>query len=223
MRRVRGLQARAQGFGRTIPPALRGRSLCRCLGWYFSPCQLSLCQELIPQKIHVFQAHNVILRVLEGRLAHEVAAVGAQGTPSRSVLPVTANAQHRDLTRLRHLVETARNKCDVKARQVMDIVQTHVCTECVEWDDNRVLDGTYYAAQILAREGGTVEEVATCLQAINQSRWAFPRVLSAATGKWPWPFVFVSAQPRADAQASARRGLKRVRVPFPVRTITCEM
>jgi hypothetical protein len=41
-----------------------------------------------------------------------------------------------------------------------------------EWDASLVRDGTYYAAMLLARGGGSDEDISICLQALNELRWA---------------------------------------------------
>lgn len=38
-----------------------------------------------------------------------------------------------------------------------------------EWGASLVRDGTYYTAMLLARSGGSDEDVAICLQALNVS------------------------------------------------------
>lgn len=46
-----------------------------------------------------------------------------------------------------------------------------------EWDASLVRDGTYYAAMLLARGGGSDADIAVCLQALNvgvvRDIWAY--------------------------------------------------
>lgn len=40
---------------------------------------------------------------------------------------------------------------------------------------DKMSDGTYYAAMLLAKDHGTEEDVAVCLQALNEMRWAYAK------------------------------------------------
>lgn len=42
-----------------------------------------------------------------------------------------------------------------------------------EWDASLVRDGTYYAAMLHAKAGGSDEDIALCIQALNVSRPAW--------------------------------------------------
>jgi len=47
-----------------------------------------------------------------------------------------------------------------------------------EWDASLVRDGTYYAAMLLAKNNGSDDDIACCVQAINELRWAHAKAWS---------------------------------------------
>ncbi|OCF36737.1 hypothetical protein I316_01333 [Kwoniella heveanensis BCC8398] len=121
-------------------------------------------------KIFLFEAQNVIRTNLEDRLAKLSAAqTSAFITDSN---PSTPEAMHNDLVGVQHLLDIAKSKCEVKTRQIMEIVRHHVGTRFFEWDASLVRDGTYYTAMLLARAGGSDEDIQICIQALNELRWA---------------------------------------------------
>lgn len=82
------------------------------------------------QKIFLFEAQNVIRKNLEERLAkllaeqstaHIASSYGVQSLPA-------------DIVNIQHLLEIARSKCDVKTKQIMEIVAQHIGTTCVSGD-----------------------------------------------------------------------------------------
>jgi hypothetical protein len=145
----------------------------------------------------MFEAHNVIRESLEHRCAHLIPRPeGAFLTDlSLSAEESDPRAQtHREIHALRDI---ARAKCDQLTRLIVDIVKMHINTTFFEWDASLVRgmfhfhaypckigsdaifsilsDGTYYAAMLLAKENGTEEDVAACLQALNEMRWAYAK------------------------------------------------
>ncbi|KIR74377.1 hypothetical protein I307_02131 [Cryptococcus deuterogattii 99/473] len=131
-------------------------------------------------KIFLFEAQNVIYNNLEARrqkLSDTAAQVTARIT--ESVSPSSANspeAMHADLIAISHLLDIAKSKCEVKTRQIVDLVKMYVGTRFFEWDASLVRDGTYYAAMWLVKQGGSSEDVAVCIQALNNSYPDQPRV-----------------------------------------------
>ncbi|WWC70299.1 uncharacterized protein I206_104249 [Kwoniella pini CBS 10737] len=123
-------------------------------------------------KIFLFEAQNVIRNNLEDRvnkLSEAQAQITAYITESN---PSTPEALHNDLVQLQHLLDIAKSKCEVKTRQIMEIVRTHVGTRFFEWDASLVRDGTFYTAMLLARSGGSEEDIQLCIRALNELRWA---------------------------------------------------
>ncbi|KAL7421552.1 hypothetical protein Q5752_003321 [Cryptotrichosporon argae] len=118
-------------------------------------------------KIFTFEAQNVVRTTLEERLAKLEQDTGAFVSD-----PNSPDARLGERTTLAHLVDIARAKCDAQTRMVVDIVRARVGTSFFEWDASLVRDGTYYAAMQLARAGGSDDDVALCLRAINEVRWA---------------------------------------------------
>jgi len=47
-----------------------------------------------------------------------------------------------------------------------------------EWDASLVRDGTYYAAMLLAKHNGSDDDIACCVQALNELRWAHAKAWS---------------------------------------------
>ncbi|WVR07145.1 hypothetical protein IAU60_004186 [Kwoniella sp. DSM 27419] len=121
-------------------------------------------------KIFLFEAQNVIRTNLEDRLAKlaqaQTTAFITESNPS------TPEAMHNDMIRVQHLLDIAKSKCDVKTRQIMEIIRHHVGTRFFEWDASLVRDGTYYTAILLARAGGSDEDIKICIRALNELRWA---------------------------------------------------
>lgn len=123
----------------------------------------------------------VMLKALEDRLERlEAVAAGGSGnnsaSRSRSASPVMNRANiPGEINRLSQLVTIAKSKCEIRSRQIVDIVRFHLGSPFFEWDASHVRDGTYWAAVALARDGGKDEDVALCLQALNEGRWAFTK------------------------------------------------
>lgn len=134
-------------------------------------------------KIFLFEAQNVIYNNLEARrqkLSDTAAQVTARIT--ESVSPSSANspgAIHADLISIGHLLDIAKSKCEVKTRQIVDLVKTYVGTRFFEWDASLVRDGTYYAAMWLVKQGGSSEDVAVCIQALNVSKFIWIKLMYA--------------------------------------------
>ncbi|WWC89458.1 uncharacterized protein L201_004382 [Kwoniella dendrophila CBS 6074] len=121
-------------------------------------------------KIFLFEAQNVIRTNLENRITKlaqaETTAFITESNPS------TPEAMHNDLVNAQHLLDIAKSKCEVQTRQIMEIVRRHVGTRFFEWDASLVRDGTYYTAMLLARGGGSDEDIQLCIRALNELRWA---------------------------------------------------
>ncbi|WVQ67810.1 uncharacterized protein L199_006015 [Kwoniella botswanensis] len=121
-------------------------------------------------KIFLFEAQNVIRTNLEDRISKlaqaQTTAFITESNPS------TPEAMHNDLLNAQHLLDISKSKCDVQTRQIMEIVRRHVGTRFFEWDASLVRDGTYYTAMLLARAGGSDEDIQICIRALNELRWA---------------------------------------------------
>ncbi|WVW83759.1 hypothetical protein I302_105780 [Kwoniella bestiolae CBS 10118] len=121
-------------------------------------------------KIFLFEAQNVIRNNLEDRISKlaqaQTTAFITESNPS------TPEAMHNDLVNAQHLLDISKSKCEVQTRQIMEIVRRHVGTRFFEWDASLVRDGTYYTAMLLARSGGSDEDIQICIRALNELRWA---------------------------------------------------
>ncbi|KAK8864304.1 hypothetical protein IAR55_001551 [Kwoniella newhampshirensis] len=124
-------------------------------------------------KIFLFEAQNVIRSNLEDRISRLSAAqTSAHITDSTSSSP---GSMHGDLLTVQHLLEIAKGKCEVQTRQIMAIVRRQVGSRFFEWDAGLVRDGTYYTAMLLAREGGSDEDIVSCVRALNELRWSLAK------------------------------------------------
>ncbi|KAL1413541.1 hypothetical protein Q8F55_001315 [Vanrija albida] len=130
-------------------------------------------------KVYLFEAQHVIRKQLEERLERlESKPTGAFLTDanSRSTSPVASESETEILT-LRHLLDIARHKCDDKVRNIVDSLRGHITTSFFEWDASMVRDGTFYTAQYLAKEGGTDDDIALCIQGLNEMRWCHAKAV----------------------------------------------
>jgi len=71
------------------------------------------------------------------------------------------------------LLKIADARCHEVVRRVVAIIRQHLGTPFFEYDASLVRDGCFFAGFLLAGEGGSDEDVQTCLQALRQMRWAF--------------------------------------------------
>nr|ODN88362.1 hypothetical protein L203_02975 [Cryptococcus depauperatus CBS 7841] len=126
-------------------------------------------------KIFLFEAQNVIRNNLEARfnrLSNNPTRI-ARITESNSS-PSTGSPQimQDDLFTVCRLLEISKSKVEVKTKQIVELVKKHVGTRFFEWDASLVRDGTYYAAMWLVKDGGSEDDIAVCIQALNEIRWA---------------------------------------------------
>jgi hypothetical protein len=73
------------------------------------------------------------------------------------------------------LLKIADARCHEVVRRVVVIIRQHLGTPFFEFDASLVRDGCFFAGFLLAGEGGSDEDVQTCLQALRQMRWAFSK------------------------------------------------
>lgn len=123
--------------------------------------------------IYCMEAHYAILRAIEDRITRMDAVFSSRGTSNspNSGSPPT-NEQHAELSRLQRLLETARTKCELTARHVANIARRQLGTPLFEWDANHVQQGLYLAATFLVTNPDAQDLVVSCIQALNESRFA---------------------------------------------------
>ncbi|KAG7531622.1 hypothetical protein FFLO_04206 [Filobasidium floriforme] len=126
-------------------------------------------------RIFMFEAHNVIRESLEHRCAHLVPRPEGAFLTELSLSAEETDPRIQIHREIKHLHDIARAKCEQLTRLIVDIVKMHINTSFFEWDASLVRDGTYYAAMLLAKDHGTEEDVAACLQALNEMRWAYAK------------------------------------------------
>lgn len=117
-------------------------------------------------KIFLFEAQSVIRRVLGERLE-----LALQRHAGSQIVDGSTPEENVELVKLRHLVDIAKSKCEVKVRQILTMVRRHVGTRFFEWDASLVRDGTFYAAKMMPGLGMGEEDMGYCLQALNVSTY----------------------------------------------------
>jgi len=73
------------------------------------------------------------------------------------------------------LLKIADARCHEVVRRVVVIIRQHLGTPFFEYDASLARDGCFFAGFLLAGEGGSDEDVQTCLRALRQMRWAFSK------------------------------------------------
>jgi hypothetical protein len=76
------------------------------------------------QKIFLFEAQNIIRKCLEDRLSK---LVDDQGTTGAYILDQDTD-RNAAILNLQHLIEIAKDKCEIKTKQVLAIVRQQVGT-----------------------------------------------------------------------------------------------
>ena len=115
-------------------------------------------------KIFLFEAQSVIRQKLVERFE-----IALQRHAGSQVEDANSSDEDAEVVKLRHLVDIAKSKCEVKTRQILAIVRRHVGSRFFEWDASLVRDGTFYAAKLLPGLGMSEEDMGFCLQALNVS------------------------------------------------------
>ncbi|CAE6412034.1 unnamed protein product [Rhizoctonia solani] len=132
-------------------------------------------------QIFIFECHNIIReslkqRMIEHRRTRDAAFIV---DPDVSHEPLLAK-----LTRLHAIAE---GKCQDVAGQIVTLIRRHLGSSFFQYDASLVRDGCFYAGLCLARDSGTEEDIRTCVQALEEMRWAFSKSEERiATLKWAW-------------------------------------
>ncbi|CEL55161.1 hypothetical protein RSOLAG1IB_01169 [Rhizoctonia solani AG-1 IB] len=132
-------------------------------------------------QIFIFECHNIIReslkqRMIEHRRTRDAAFIV---DPEVSHEPLLAK-----LTRLHSIAE---GKCQDVAGQIVTLIRRHLGSSFFQYDASLVRDGCFYAGLCLARDSGTEEDIRTCVQALEEMRWAFSKSEERiATLKWAW-------------------------------------
>ncbi|ELU40099.1 fungal zn(2)-Cys(6) binuclear cluster domain-containing protein [Rhizoctonia solani AG-1 IA] len=91
------------------------------------------------------------------------------------------------LAKLTRLHSIAEGKCQDVAGQIVTLIRRHLGSSFFQYDASLVRDGCFYAGLCLARDSGTEEDIRTCVQALEEMRWAFSKSEERiATLKWAW-------------------------------------
>ncbi|KAH9998171.1 hypothetical protein BJV74DRAFT_825872 [Russula compacta] len=121
-------------------------------------------------QIFIFECLNVIREALKQRTV-------VHPTCDRSLNIALPNSSPRSaqLDAATRLLKIADARCHEVVRRVVAIIRQHLGTPFFEYDASLVRDGCFFAGFLLAGEGGSDEDVQTCLQALRQMRWAFSK------------------------------------------------
>lgn len=145
----------------------------------------------------MFEAHNVIRESLEHRMQilNSKARAAAQFR-DLSMEDETPGAVTQIFLEVRNLRDIAIAKCDHLVKEIAGIVKEHLQTPFFEWDASLVrgellislckcpspliqplllADGIYYVGTLLAESGGADYDIACCVQALSEMRWAFAK------------------------------------------------
>lgn len=88
-------------------------------------------------------------------------------------LPETG--QPRDFEAISRMHAKAGAKCQTVVRHVVHILRRHLGTHFFQFDAAFIRDGCFFAGFLLAGEGGSTEDIETCLQALREMRWTFSK------------------------------------------------
>ncbi|KAG8746510.1 hypothetical protein FRC10_004644 [Ceratobasidium sp. 414] len=152
-------------------------------------------------QIFIFECHNIIReslkqRMIEHRRTRDAAFVV---DPEVNHEPLLAK-----LTRLHSIAE---GKCHDVAGQIVTLIRRHLGSSFFQYDASLVRDGCFYAGLCLARDSGTEEDIRTCVQALEEMRWAFSKSEERiATLKWAWENRRVDEEERLWNEGLVRPG-----------------
>lgn len=94
---------------------------------------------------------------------------------SLSIALPNSSPRSAQLDAATRLLKIADARCHEVVRRVVAIIRQHLGTPFFEYDASLVRDGCFFAGFLLAGEGGSDEDVQTCLQALREMRWAFSK------------------------------------------------
>lgn len=93
------------------------------------------------------------------------------------------------------------------AGQIVTLIRRHLGSSFFQYDASLVRDGCFYAGLCLARDSGTEEDIRTCVQALEEMRWAFSKSEERiATLKWAWENRRVDEEERLWNEGLGRPG-----------------
>lgn len=121
-------------------------------------------------QIFIFECLNVIREALKQRTV-----VHPTCDRSRNITLPNSSPRSAQLDTATRLLKIADVRCHEVVRRVVVIIRQHLGTPFFEYDASLARDGCFFAGFLLAREGGSDEDVQTCLQALRQMRWAFSK------------------------------------------------
>ncbi|KAL7409829.1 hypothetical protein BDY24DRAFT_401974 [Mrakia frigida] len=124
-------------------------------------------------QIFMYECHSVIREALADRVTNLLETVNAPRLQSMD--SDTSSISAANLLEAQRLHAIAESKCYNLARLVVIIVKRNLGTRFFGYDASLVRDGVYYAASILAVDGGSSSDINACLAAFDEMRWAFSK------------------------------------------------
>ncbi|KAI0282211.1 hypothetical protein BGY98DRAFT_1121989 [Russula aff. rugulosa BPL654] len=121
-------------------------------------------------QIFIFECLNVIREALKQRTVVHPAC-----DRSLNINLPNSSPRSAQLDTAARLLKIADARCHEVVRRVVVIIRQHLGTPFFEYDASLARDGCFFAGFLLAGEGGSDEDVQTCLQALRQMRWAFSK------------------------------------------------
>ncbi|CDZ96900.1 hypothetical protein [Phaffia rhodozyma] len=146
-------------------------------------------------KIFMFECHSVVREALLDRMR---ILEDSQGRVIDVSDPQAHINQAECLKNIQRIHMIAEQKCSTLARTIVMIAKRHLGTQFFAYDASLVRDGIYYAATFLASDGGSADEINTCLAALDEMRWAFSKT-SERTAKIRSIWATMMTQNREDA------------------------
>ncbi|TFY59031.1 hypothetical protein EVJ58_g6036 [Rhodofomes roseus] len=120
-------------------------------------------------QIFIFECLNVVREALKQRLV-------ARPSPEAPFLPdAQTSGRTRDFEAITRLYAKAGAKCQTTVRYIVQILRRNLGTHFFQFDSAFIRDGCFFAGFLLAGEGGSMEDIETCLQALREMRWTFSK------------------------------------------------
>ncbi|KAF8604613.1 hypothetical protein BDV93DRAFT_507541 [Ceratobasidium sp. AG-I] len=152
-------------------------------------------------QIFIFECHNIIRESLKQRMIEH------RRTRDAAFVIDPEVAHEPLLAKLTRLHSIAEGKCHDVAGQIVTLIRRHLGSSFFQYDASLVRDGCFYAGLCLARDSGTEEDIRTCVQALEEMRWAFSKSEERiATLKWAWENRRVDEEERLWNEGLARPG-----------------
>ena len=155
---------------------------------------------------------NVVREALKQRLV-------ARSTPEATFLPETGRP--RDFEAISRLHSKAGAKCQTVVRHVVQILRRNLGTHFLQFDAAFIRDGCFFAGFLLTSEGGSTEDIETCLQALHEMRWTFSKCEEREqTVRMIWESKMAQGRSRSFTNSPHEDVLRPLDHPYARRPLT---